>query len=68
MSTPRWSGYRVETKVDVSRIAIVGSGSGGNVAYVSLGNFPEQIKTGVSLSAGLWAFHFAGAVGHWGRP
>ena len=43
-----------QAKVDVSRIAVVGSGSGGNVAYVSVGNFPEQIKTGVSLSAGLW--------------
>ena len=43
-----------QSKVDVSRIAVVGSGSGGNVAYVSLGLFPEQIKTGVSLSPGLW--------------
>ena len=43
-----------QAKVDVSRIAVVGSGSGGNVAYVSLGRFPEQIKTGVSLSPGLW--------------
>ena len=43
-----------QSKVDISRIAVVGSGSGGNVAYVSLGNFPEQIKTGISLSAGLW--------------
>ena len=43
-----------QSEVDVSRIAVVGSGSGGNVAYVSLGEFPEQIKTGVSLSPGLW--------------
>ncbi len=43
-----------QDKVDVSRIAVVGSGSGGNVAYVSSGIFPEQIKTGVSLSPGLW--------------
>ena len=43
-----------QSKVDVSRVAVVGSGFGGNVAYVSLGNFPEQIKTGVSLSPGLW--------------
>lgn len=43
-----------QSKVDVSRIAVVGSGSGGNVAYVSLGSFPELIKTGVSLSPGLW--------------
>lgn len=43
-----------QPQVDISRIAVVGSGSGGNVAYVSLGNFPEQIKTGISLSPGLW--------------
>ncbi|MCY4605020.1 MAG: alpha/beta fold hydrolase [Gemmatimonadetes bacterium] len=43
-----------QSKVDVSRIAVVGSGSGGNVAYVSSGIFPELIKTGVSLSPGLW--------------
>ena len=43
-----------QAEVDVSRIAVVGSGSGGNVAYVSLGSFPGLIKTGVSLSPGLW--------------
>ena len=43
-----------QDKVDVSRVAVVGSGSGGNVAYVSSGLFPEQIKTSVSLSPGLW--------------
>lgn len=42
------------SQIDVSRIAVVGTGSGGNVAYVSLGIFPELIKTGVSLSPGLW--------------
>jgi pimeloyl-ACP methyl ester carboxylesterase len=40
--------------VDANRVAVVGSGSGGNIAYVSLGVFPEQIKTGISLSPGLW--------------
>ena len=43
-----------QPEIDVSRIAVVGSGSGGNVAYVSSGLFPEQIKTSVSLSPGLW--------------
>lgn len=43
-----------QSEIDISRIAVVGSGSGGNVAYVSLGVFPELIKTGVSLSPGLW--------------
>ena len=43
-----------QSKVDISRIAVVGSGSGGNVAYVCSGVFPELIKTSVSLSPGLW--------------
>jgi len=43
-----------QSAVNANRIAVVGSGSGGNVAYVSLGIFPEQIKTGISLSPGLW--------------
>ncbi len=45
---------REQPGVDANRIAVVGSGSGGNVAYVSLGAFPQQIRTGISLSAGLW--------------
>ena len=40
--------------VDANRIAVVGTGSGGNIAYVSSGVFPQQIRTGVSLSPGLW--------------
>ncbi len=43
-----------QSQVDVSRIAVVGTGSGGNVAYVSSGRMPDLIKTGVSLSPGLW--------------
>ena len=43
-----------QSEIDVSRIAVVGSGLGGNVAYVSSGLFPELIKTSVSLSPGLW--------------
>ena len=43
-----------QSKIDVSRIAVVGSGSGGNIAYVCSGVFPELIKTSVSLSPGLW--------------
>ena len=49
-----WVWLQSQSKVDISRIAVVGSGLGGNVAYVSLGNLPELIKTGVSLSPGLW--------------
>lgn len=40
--------------VNPNRIALIGTGSGGNVAYVSSGVFPQQIKTSISLSAGLW--------------
>jgi len=39
---------------DMDRIALIGEGSGGNIAYVSMGIFPQQIKTAVSLSPGLW--------------
>lgn len=40
--------------LDPSRVALVGSGSGGNVAYVSMGAFPDRIKTVISISPGLW--------------
>ncbi len=40
--------------VDPNRIAVIGDGSGGNVAFVSSGVFTDQIKTSVSLSPGLW--------------
>jgi pimeloyl-ACP methyl ester carboxylesterase len=40
--------------INANRIAVIGTGSGGNVAYVSSGVFPQQIRTGVSLSPGLW--------------
>ena len=43
-----------QSGVDPNRVAVIGSGSGANVAYVSLGVFPEQIRTGISLSPGLW--------------
>lgn len=46
--------FQGQAGVDANRVAVVGSGSGGNVAYVSLGVFPQQIKTGISLSPGLW--------------
>ena len=45
---------RGESAIDSDRIALIGNGSGGNVAYVSSGVFPEQIRTTVSLSPGLW--------------
>jgi dienelactone hydrolase len=40
--------------VDGDRIAIIGNGGGGNVAYVSMGAYPDQLRAGVALSPGLW--------------
>ena len=42
--------------VDAAKVAVVGTGVGGNVAYVSMGVFPRQIKTAVCLSPGAWEF------------
>jgi pimeloyl-ACP methyl ester carboxylesterase len=39
---------------DGERVGLIGHGSGGNIAYVSMGVFPQRIKTAVSLSPGLW--------------
>ena len=47
-----WLGSRAE--IDRSRVAVVGTGFGGNVAYMSMGRFPQQIKTAVVLSPGFW--------------
>ena len=43
------------TAVDAARVAVVGTGVGANVAYVSMGVFPSQIKAAVCLSPGAWA-------------
>jgi len=43
-----------ESSADAERVAIVGNGVGGNVAYVSVGAFPDQLRAGVAISAGLW--------------
>ena len=43
-----------QPQADLSRVAVVGTGVGGNVSFVSMGVFPQQIKTAVVLSAGLW--------------
>ena len=47
---------RDEPSVDASRIAIVGNGAGGNVAYVSMGAFPDDLQAGVALSPGIFDF------------
>ena len=41
-------------EADAGRVAVVGSGLGGNVAYVSIGAFPLEIKTAVALSPGIF--------------
>ena len=40
--------------VDFGRIAVVGHGGGANVAYVSIGAFPEEIQAAVAVSPGFW--------------
>ena len=45
---------RNEPSVDISRVAVVGAGVGGNVAYVSIGAFPDDLRAGVAVSPGLW--------------
>ena len=46
---------RTQPTVDIGRVAVVGNGVGGNVAYVSMGAFPSELRAGVALSPGLWA-------------
>ncbi|MEE2657357.1 MAG: alpha/beta fold hydrolase [Candidatus Latescibacterota bacterium] len=45
---------RLQGNVDNGRIAVVGNGGGGNVAYVAMGAFPDDLRAGVALSPGLW--------------
>lgn len=45
---------RAQPEADTLRVAVVGNGSGGNIAYVSVGVLPQRIRTAVSVSAGLW--------------
>ena len=49
---------RHQPAADISRIAVIGAGVGGNIAYVSIGAFPQQIKTAVALSPGFWDANF----------
>jgi dienelactone hydrolase len=45
---------RAQPQVDNARIAVIGNGVGGNVAYVSMGAFPDDLQAGVALSPGFW--------------
>lgn len=48
------SWLRNQDSVDGGRIAVIGNGIGGNIAYVSMGAFPNDLQAGVALSPGLW--------------
>ena len=54
---------RERDDVDIDRIAVIGDGGGGNIAYVSTGAFPQQIKAAVALSPGLLATNPDGTLG-----
>jgi len=43
------------TDVDTSRVALIGSGSGGNIVYVGMGILSGRVRTAVAVSPGLWA-------------
>ncbi len=45
---------RTQTSTDNARIGVVGNGIGGNIAYVSMGAFPEDLQAGIALSPGFW--------------
>ncbi len=45
---------RGQASADASRLAVIGNGGGGNVAYVAMGAFPDDLKVGVAISPGLW--------------
>jgi pimeloyl-ACP methyl ester carboxylesterase len=41
-------------EVDAGRVAVIGDGVGGNVAFVIMGAIPQRIKAAVALSPGIW--------------
>ncbi len=45
-----------EPSADIARVAIVGAGVGGNVAFVSMGAFPDDLQAGVALSPGIFDY------------
>lgn len=52
---------RSQPSVETARLAVVGDGVGGNVAFVSMGAFPEDLQAAVALSPGLWDLREAAA-------
>ena len=45
---------RTQSSADANRLAVIGNGGGGNVAFVAMGAFPDDLKAGVAISPGLW--------------
>lgn len=45
---------RSQATADPARIAVIGNGIGGNIAYVSMGAFPDDLRAAVALSPGFW--------------
>ena len=44
---------KTEPSADIARVAIVGAGVGGDVAFLSMGIFPDDLQAGVALSPGI---------------
>lgn len=45
---------RTQPTADPARVAVMGNGIGGNIAYVSTGAFPDDVDAAVALSPGFW--------------
>ena len=45
---------RTQPSADVSRVGIMGSGMGGNAAFVSMGAYPDELRAGIALSPGIY--------------
>lgn len=43
-----------QASADRARMGVIGNSIGGNVAYVSMGAFPEILQAGIALSPGFW--------------
>ena len=48
------SWLQARPEVDAGKVAVIGDGVGGNVAFVIMGAIPQRIKAAVALSPGIW--------------
>ena len=48
------SWLQARPEVDAGRVAVIGDGVGGNIAFVIIGAIPQRIKAAVALSPGIW--------------